>query len=254
MADFPTSEKQNALQKKILASYEKAEAKHKNVMAGITKSENSTFKRLNDALTASREVDAKNKDKLGNTMPPSEQTKYLQGQLMNHMANQSQKGRKLTPGGAGITPKQIEEGDFAGWGGINTPDAPIQPFGERGDYNGMPGTSDLLQRPPSQSLEPGDATTEVPLPRGRTLKMPQEKEIFPMDTPATTSRGDKITLKGPQREGQNGIEYLVVSADGREAWLPRAGFEVAEEGGKKPRGLTNLLRHYEGPVEDFQPF
>jgi hypothetical protein len=252
MADFPASEKQNIMQKKILASYEKAEAKHKDVMAGISKSENATFKRLNDALTASREVDAKNKDKLGNVMPPSQQTEYLQSQLVGHMAKQSQKGQRLTPPIAGITPKQIEEGDFAGWGGRDTPDAPIEPFGPRDGYMGRPGTSDLLQR---GSLEPGDPTTRVPLPGGRSLEMPpQPPEVFPMDTPATTTRGDKVTLKGQQREGPSGPEYLVVTADGREAWIPRANFEVAEEPGKKGRGLTNLMRLYEKPVGDFQPF
>jgi len=218
MADFGRSPKQKDLQKKILASYEKAEAKHKNVMAGITASENATFKRLNDALTASREVDAKNKDKLGNTMPPSAQTEYLQAQLVGHMANQSQKGKRLTPGGAGITPGQIQEGDLAGWGGRDTPDAPIEPFGPRGG-------------PPATLKSPvGDPAQGTP-------------EVFPMDTKVKHKSGVSITLVGQQRMGPNGPEYLAKNEKGEQAWVPRASFQTSEESEKG--GMQNLLRYFE---------
>jgi hypothetical protein len=217
MADFPTSEKYNVMQKKILASYDKAEAKHKDVMAGITASENATFKKLNDALTASREVDAKNKDKLGNTMPPSQQTEYLQGQLMNHMANQSQKSQKLTPPGAGITPQQVQEGDFAGWGGRNTPDAPIQPFGPRGGPQTTP------QGPV------GDPAQGSP-------------EVFPMDTKVKHKSGVSITLTGQQRMGPEGPEYMAKNEKGQTAWVPRGSFQTTEEA--ESGGMQTLLNYY----------
>jgi hypothetical protein len=217
MADFPTSDKYNAMQKKILASYEKAGTKHKNVMAGITASENATFKRLNDALTASREVDAKNKDKLGNAMPPSAQTEYLQGQLVNHLSNQSQKNQKLTPPGAGITPEQIQEGDFAGWGGRNTPDAPIEPFGPRG------GPQATLQGPV------GDPAQGSP-------------EVFPMDTKVKHKSGVSITLTGQQRMGPNGPEYMAKNEKGQTAWVPRDSFQTTEESEKG--GMQTLMNYY----------
>jgi hypothetical protein len=215
-------------------------------MAGIAKAESDKFKRINDALTASREVDAKNKDALGNALPPSPQTAYLQAQLQNIMGQASQRAGGLTPERAGVTPEQ--EGELK--------KGPGGPGGGRYDIGGsdyipgIPGSRDLLQRGPTTgrmapvpgSLEPGDPSMA-----------PGEPEVFAMDTPATTNRGDKVTLKGQQRIGPDGPEYLVVTEDGREAWLPRASFKVAEEPGKG-RGAAGLLRHFEKPVGDFQPF
>jgi hypothetical protein len=235
MADFGRNTATKAADAKVLASFQKAQKAHEGVMAGIAKTETDTFKRINDALTASREVDAKNKDKLGNAMPPSTQTKYLESQLASHLLNKSQKASGLTPGGAGITPEQ-REGFKAGPGG---------PGGGRFDKGGseyipgMPGTSDLLQRGPvgpasimPGSLEPGDDTTRVPLPGGKSLEAPpQAPEVFPMDTKATHKSGVEITLLGQQRMGQTGPEYLARTVDGVEDWVPRASFEVVEAAG-----------------------
>ena len=239
--------KWRAAEAKVTQKIKESQGRHEKIMEGIRKTEANTFKRLNDALIASREVDAKNKDKLGNAMPPSAQTKYLEAQLASHLHNKGARAAQTaSPRAAEVTPEQEKR------------------FKEEGPYiKGMPGTSDLLNREPVAgapvpmpgNLEGGAPFSSVPLPGGKSLEMPpQPAEMFPVDTPATTSRGDKVTLTGQTREGQTGTEYLVKSADGKEAWLPRASFEVAEVSDGPGRGLANLRRLYEKPIEDFQPF
>jgi hypothetical protein len=230
--------KWKATRKKMMERYKSRQADHDKVMAGITKRDADTFKRLNDALTASREVDAKNKDKLGNAMPPSQQTEYLQSQLRNHMAAGYQRGQQASSASAaGVTPEQEKT------------------FKEQGPYiEGMPGTSDLLNRGPvgqatptpmpgPGNLEPGDATTRVPLPGGRSLQAPPKPpEVFPMNTKVTHKSGVEITLLGQQRMGPNGPEYLARTEDGREDWVPRSSFEVPETAGKG-EGLKALEKY-----------
>jgi hypothetical protein len=235
-------------QAKVLASFEKAQKRHEGVMDKIRKADADTFKRLNDALNASKESDPK--DKLGNTVP-SAQTQYLERQLIGHLASSGLRNdQAASPAKAGITPEQ-ERG---------AKERPGGPGGGRYDVGGseyipgVPGSSDLLNRRQGLSLEPGDATDIVPLPGGKALRLPdREPEIFPIDTPAKTTRGDTVILKGQTRKGPNGPEYLVETANGKEAWIPRANFEVAEAP-DQGRGLVNLRRFYEKPTEDFQPF
>jgi hypothetical protein len=239
--EMPATAKENALHKKILAGYEKAEAAHKQVMASITKSQNDTFKRLNDALNKSKESDPK--DKLGNTVP-STQTKYLEAQLVNHMASGGMKNAQAaTPRAAGITLEQIK--------GMKGPGGPGGPGGGQFDIGGsdyipgIPGSRNLLQTPRG-SMEPGDPFTSVPLPGGKSLDLPaQPPEVFPMNTKATHRSGAKLTLLGQQRPGPNGPEYLARTEDGREDWVPAASFEVAED--KKDDTAMQTLQRFFAP-------
>jgi hypothetical protein len=102
---LPETAKQKEARKSILASYEKAQAAHERVMAGVAKGESDKFTKINDALNASKESDPK--DKLGNTVP-SKQTQYLEAQLLNILGQASQRGRKLTPEAAGMEPEQLD--------------------------------------------------------------------------------------------------------------------------------------------------
>jgi hypothetical protein len=137
------------------------------------------FKSINDALTASREADAKHKDKLGNTMGDSPQTLYLQQQLQAILAEDMKRaGQTGSARKAGVTFGQEEQirrfgpdviprtgADFdktqedvplnvaanrAAAQQVVPPGDPREPGNlEPGSpYAGMPGTSDLLQRGP----------------------------------------------------------------------------------------------------------
>jgi hypothetical protein len=100
---------------KVLASFEKADVAQKNLMASIRKADVDTFKRLNDALNASKESDPK--DKLGNTVP-SAQTQYLERQLIGHLASSGLRNdQAASPAKAGIKPQQLAEIEAIGPGG-----------------------------------------------------------------------------------------------------------------------------------------
>jgi hypothetical protein len=214
--------------KKMLASFEKAQQKHEGLMAGIAKAESDTFKRLNDALTASREADAKIKDKLGNTMPPSDQTNYLGSQLAAHLVNRSQKGQRIKPGGPGTDPSQYTDGV------LNTP-VP------------QPGQA-------APTLPPVGADPTATEPGGGPAG--PRPETFPIDTVVFHKTGAKLTMTGQTRSGPNGQEFLVKNDKGEEAWVPRDSFRTEDE--QRGGGMENLLQHFapkwKGPDPDaFNP-
>jgi hypothetical protein len=208
--------KYDVIQKKITASFKERQADHERIMAGIAKSETDTFKRINDALTASREVDAKNKDKLGNAMPPSAQTNYLESQLAGHLTNRSQRGQRITPGGRGTDPSQYTDGV------LNTP----VPQPKQG------------QAPPILPPIGADPTATEPGagPAGPT------PEILAVGSVAFHKTGAKLEIVGPTRQGTHGQEYLVRNDKGEEAWVPRDSFRTEEE--QRGGGAENLLQHF----------
>jgi hypothetical protein len=84
-------------------------------MADIAARDAASFKKINDALTASREVDAKNKDNLGRPMPPSKQTQFLESKLGNILVQKGERAKQTaTPAAAGMTPEQV--GDIKEYG------------------------------------------------------------------------------------------------------------------------------------------
>jgi hypothetical protein len=162
--ELPMSARQDALNKRVLASFEKAQKAHEAVMAKVAAAEEATFKRLNDGLNKSKESDPK--DKLGNTIP-SAQTKYLERALINHMASSGMKNAQAaSPQAAGVKPAQLEAIDAIGPGGPGgggkevDPATYSEPFGPRDKFT--PGgeaferTRDLLYRP--QGMTQGSGT------------------------------------------------------------------------------------------------
>jgi hypothetical protein len=136
MADFGPSKREREIRDKVMAGYKSRQAGHEKVMADIAKTESDTFKKINDALTASREVDAKNKDNLGRPMPPSQQTQQLESRLGSILIQRGEKAKQTaTPAAAGITPEQVGDiKEFGAYGekpmelqdtrGIHLPDQP----------------------------------------------------------------------------------------------------------------------------------
>ena len=177
MEDFGRSPKQKELDAKVLASFQAAQKDHEKIMAGIAKKEADSFKRINDALTASREADAENKDALGNVMPPSAQTEYLEGQLQGLIARGMQKSKALTPGGPGTDPSQFKDGRLI----TPTPQGPI------------PGTSDLLNREPSKG--PAPSTMEIPQAVGRHKVFGEVELMGERTHPQTGEKVDIIRVK-----------------------------------------------------------
>ncbi len=202
--------------KKVAASFEKAQKVHEGVMAGISKAETDTFKRLNDALNASKESDPK--DKLGNTVP-SAQTKYLEQQLIGHMTNRSQRGQRLTPEVAGVTPGQQktfrEEGPT---------EQPMEPFGPRG----------LLPQHerPAAELRPAFRT--------------------PIEGTKMIHPNGEVTLTGETRTGPNGEQEVEATMGGQTGWVPMKSLRPVEPEGEG--GLAQLQRLFRPPERDFQPF
>jgi hypothetical protein len=204
---------------KIMASMEKAQGEHEKVMAGIAKAESNKFKRINDALNASKESDPK--DKLGNTVP-SKQTQYLEAQLMIILGQASQRGKRLTPEAAGVTPEQQKK------------------FKEEGPYiPGVPGTSDLLQRkPPAQPK-----ATEPDLSQPHRTPIEGTKMIHAMG---------EVTLTGKTRTGPNGKQEVEARMGDKVGWVPMENLQPIEAEGEG--GMAQLRRFYNPPERDFQPF
>jgi hypothetical protein len=186
-SQFPETAREKKLRKDILASYEKADIAHKNVMANIAKADADTFKRLSDATNASKESDPK--DKLGNTIP-SAQTKYLERMLINHMASSGMKNAQASsPEKAGIKPEQLEAIGAIGPGGPGggskevDPATYSQPFGPReerfgaGD-KGFANRRDLLHRPQGMPQGSGTHPTFGPVDLIREQAHPQTGEMM----------------------------------------------------------------------------
>lgn len=237
-AQLPLPGKVREAEKKVLASYQKAQKQHEAVMAKIAAAETSRVDKIQKALESERKNAPK--DKLGNTIE-TPLAKYLAGQLGIALGQYSQRGKALTPGGAGITREQQEAirtegpgrpeigGAFEPIPGAPTPGAGPGPLGPRS----VPGTS----------MEPGAP--------GERTQMFQPK-VYPMNTQATHVSGQTITLLGQQRMGPKGPEYLARSAEGVENWVPASNFEVAEEA-RGPGALERYFEHRK-PVPEFQPF
>jgi len=202
------------------------------------------FKIIQDALNASRNSDPK--DALGNRTP-SKNTLELEAAAAAALIEFNQQGKKAKP----------LPGDVQGVPGVRKfdveTDPSVQTLPQKGPVQGAPQT---LLHTPGKSQEPGGLMDMEQLRTGGLKPAAQQgQEVLPADAPATTTRGDKVTLKGQQRQGAREMEFLVVTADGKEAWIPRSQFTLDEEAAKgKGRGDINLQRYFEKPVGDFQPF
>lgn len=208
-------------EQKVLASFEKAQKRHEGLMAGMAKAETDAFERINKALNESKESDPK--DKLGNTVP-STQTKFLEQQLIGHLANKSQRGKRVTPGGAGVTPEQERT------------------FAEEGPYiPGTPGSRDLLGRGPS------------PEPVTAGLRPPSVTPIAGEDW--THKSGDTVTVTGNTRQGPKGLE-IEATVNGKTGWIPEGDIQPPE--GDRAGGVPDLQGYFQRllnpPETDFQPF
>ena len=248
--DFPLPGHVREAQKKVLASYEKAQKQHEAVMAKLdaerTAREAKKEKRV-DKIQKALEAERKNapKDKLGNTIE-TPLAKYLAAQLAAALAQFNQGGVPApTPGTAGITPEQQEK--------IRT-EGPGRPeIG--GAFEPIPGGAGPVPMPSQRTVGPVGASP-VPMPSmepGAAMPgMQAPPEVYPMNTEAThTKSGAKITLLGQQRMGKAGPEYLARGPDGKEAWVPAGSFQVA--GQPAPTGgmerLMDLYRR-KGPQID----
>lgn len=249
--DFPLPGHVREAQKKVLASYEKAQKQHEAVMnkikaekAALEAKEEKKVDKLQKALEAERKNAPK--DKLGNTIE-TPLAKYLAAQLAAQLARYNQFGATpgLTPESAGMTPEQ-QEAMKAGPGG---------PGG--GAFEPIPGGAKRTKLPSTQMgpvgpvplpggaggmMEPGSAMPNVPTP----------PEVYPMNTQATHKSGAKITLMGQQRMGKSGPEYLAKGPDGQEAWVPATSFTVEGRGGPAGSGMEKLMELYRrrGPEID----
>jgi hypothetical protein len=193
--------KWKAARAKVMEHYTKAQAQHEKTMAEIAKAESTKFDTINEALNASKETDPK--DKLGNTVP-SEQTKYLEMQLINIMGQASQRNKKLTPKGAGIRPDQLDP---------ETGKLPVRQAG--------PAAPPEPQRSPS----------------GAKLKAPYRTPI--KGTEMVHPEGN-VKLTGKSRM-QNGIQEVEATINGKVGWVPMGELKPKKVG---PGGLEALEQFY----------
>jgi hypothetical protein len=195
--ELPQTAAEKAANAKVLASFEKAQKAHEDVMSGIAKAETAKFDRINEALNKSKESDPK--DKLGNTVP-SAQTKYLEAQLLQIMGQASQRGRQTaTPAAAGIKPEQLDP---------KTGKLPVKP-GAR------------LQAPaaaPSPELRPAYRTpikgTKMVHPQGQVILTGKSRVGPNGGQEVEASMGGKVgwvpfeSLKPATAEGEGGEDAL----------------------------------------------
>jgi len=148
--------------KKALETAKKAQARHDKIMADINTKEASTFKRINDALTASREVDAKNKDNLGRPTPPSKQTTYLEQQLDIILMNRGKNTAPIVPGGKGTDPRDYDAGGRLQTETVAEGKIPMQPMDTRPEQRtGPPFQPSIPAGRGPEDVEPGSSYADI---------------------------------------------------------------------------------------------
>jgi len=206
--EMPMTQKERDAHKRIMASYSEAQRAHEGVMAGIAKAESAKFDKINDALNKSKESDPK--DKLGNTVP-SEQTKYLENQLIGIMGRAGQRSRKLTPKTAGMKPGQIDPA---------TGKLPVK-------------TTEGGTTAPATSRDESGAKLRTP------YRTPQKGSKW-------THPNGTVTLTGKSRQGPDGVQEVEATMGGKTGWVPFPTLKPVRVG----RGGMEALEEYYAPKPD----